>query len=167
MLLFVKDINLGDRAEYIRKARVVFDSYGDNWRLDYFDDNSGGYLVTERGRIIQSEKSKNEIEKFHKEHEMCKTLAKNGYAMEYLDDQWGKSYDVHVNTIKADLKKTVSHNNLVRYAKKAIREQGAEMVVFEFDNMTGDIHKGLNKLESIGIKVMYYTSANKNKIIIL
>ena len=55
--------------------------------------------------------------------------------------------------------------NMVHYAKHAIREQGADMVVFEFEKMTDKIHKELNKLNGLGIKVKYYTSENRNVII--
>jgi len=46
----------------------------------------------------------------------------------------GGGYDIHLNSIKADLKKTSSHNNMVRYAKHAVKKQGVDMVVFEFGN---------------------------------
>ena len=94
---------------------------------------------------------------------MCEALAQNGNAVEYLIDR-DSSYDIHLNGIKADLKKTSSHNNMVHYAKAAIREQGAEMVVFEFEIMTDKIHEELNRLKRLGIKFIYFTSTNKNII---
>jgi len=160
----VKDINLGDRAEYIEKVRVLYESYDDNWKLDYFDDNTSGYLVTEKGRIMQSEKSKNETIKFLKEQEMCMTLARNGHKIEHLDDKWGESYDIHIDGIKADLKKTRSHNNIVNYAKEAIRDQGAEMVIFEFEKETEMIHAEIIQLYKKSIRAKYYFSHNKNII---
>jgi len=155
----------GITAEQIKEARAKYDLYNTNeWNKNFFDKDTGGYLVTEKARIVQSEKSVNEFKKFDKEQGMCKVLARNGFAVEHLDDMNGSSYDIHLNGIKADLKKTVSHNNMVHYAKKATNEQGAEMVVFEFDAMTGKIHEELNKLKRIGINVLYFTSENKNII---
>jgi len=89
------------KEEHIKEARAKYNSYNDSaWKKDFFDDDTGGYLVTERARIAQSEKGKNETVKFQKEQEMCMALAKKGYAMEHLDDKWGESYDVHMNNIR-------------------------------------------------------------------
>ena len=74
-----------DKAENIKTSREKYDSYDANlWEKNYFDYDTGGYLVIEKIRIKQSESSKNEKEKYLKEHEMCITLAKVGYAVEYL-----------------------------------------------------------------------------------
>ena len=160
----VKDINLTNREEYIRRARAKFNAYSSKWEKSYFDDNTGGYIVTDKYRIAQSYISKNETEKFYKEYGMCMTLAKNGHSVEYLIDK-KSSYDIHLNSIKADLKKTGSHNNIVNYAKEAIREQGAEIVVFEFENNSKEIHTQLLKLSKMyGIHGYFYFSDNKGKI---
>ena len=95
---------------------------------------------------------------------MCLTLAQNGYAVEYLEDNHF-SYDIHLNGIRADLKKTTGSGNIERYAKEAIREQGAEIVVFEFENNLKDIHTKLLKLRNkYGIHGYFYFSDNKCKI---
>jgi len=151
-------------ATNIKEARAKFDSYGSEWEKTLFDEDSGGYLVTEKSRILQSQKSPNELKKFDKEQDMCKTLACNGFAVEHLDDKKGESYDIHLNGIKADLKKTGSHNNMVNYAKEAIREQGAEMVVFEFEKETEEIHAEIKRLQSKKISGIYYFT-KKNKAV--
>ena len=151
-------------ATNIKEARAKFDSYGSEWEKTLFDEDSGGYLVTEKSRITQSQKSTNELKKFDKEQDMCKTLACNGFAVEHLDDKKGESYDIHLNGIKADLKKTGSHNNMVNYAKEAIREQGAEMVVFEFEKETEEIHAEIKRLQSKKISGIYYFT-KKNKAV--
>ena len=157
--------DLENREEYIKIARAKFDSYDTSvWKKDYFDNDTGGYFVTERARIAQSEKSKNETIKFLKEQEMCVTLAKNGYAMEHLNDKWGETYDVHMDNIKADLKKTRSHNNIVNYAKDAVRYQGAEMVIFEFEKETEKIYSELARFKSYNIHGKYYFTHKKNVI---
>ena len=155
---------MDNRTEYIKEARAKYDAVDTSkWRKKYFDKKTGGYLVIEKARIAQSKKSDNEKEKFYKEQGMNMTLARNGHVIEHLDDQ-KYGYDIHIDGIKADLKKTGSHNNMVHYAKHAIREQGADMVVFEFENNTKSIQEELDKLKRLGIKVSYYFTDNKSKI---
>jgi len=144
------------KAVDIKEARAKFDSYGSEWEKTLFDKDSGGYLVTQISRIAQSGKSDNEFKKFDKEQEMCKTLSRNGYAVEHLDDNNGETYDIHLNGIKADLKKTGSHNNIANYAKEAIREQGAEIVVFEFEKETEKIHAEIILLRKKNIHGKYF-----------
>lgn len=95
----------------------------------------GGLVVTQRERIAESKASKAEGEKFKKEMRMCKVLADNGHDVEYLkgvNRPIGQTYDIHMDGIKADLKCiTGGAGNIVTYAKKALKEQGAEAVVFE------------------------------------
>lgn len=98
---------------------------------------------------------------------MCITLAKAGYAVEYLDDRQGDSYDIRLNGIKADLKKTGSHNNIANYAKEAIKKQKAEMVIFEFEKMNAKIHEELNRLKKKGIQAKFFTTENSSVIIYL
>ena len=153
-----------NKAEYIEETRAKYDAYDVNlWEKSYFDELTGGYVVTEVVRIAQSKKSKNEQRKFDKEFGMCLTLAQNGYAVEYLEDN-PNSYDIHLNGIRADLKKTKGHNNVVNYAKKAVYEQGAEMLVFEFDENSKKLQEELDKLKRSGIRVHYYYSFDKSKI---
>ena len=162
--VFVKDINLENRAEFIREARAKFDAYDlSKWKKKYFDKKTGGYLVVEKDRIAQSKKHDNERDKFNREQGMNMTLARNGHAVEHLDDH-KKGYDIHLDGIKADLKKTGSHNNMVHYAKKAVREQGADMVVFELESNTKKIQEELDKLKRLNIKVSYYFSNDKSKM---
>ena len=153
-------------TEKITEAREQYDSYNANeWEKTFFDEKTGGYLVTEKARIVKSKKSDNEFKKFDKEQGMCKVLARNGFTVEHLDDKNGNSYDIHLNKIKADLKKTGSHNNIEIYAKDAIRKQGAEIVVFEFENNTKDIHAKILKLvKTYDIHGFFYFSHSKDKI---
>jgi len=166
---FAENLNkekLENNEEHINAQRAKFDAYDTSkWKKKYFDKRTGGYLVVDRDRIYQSQKSKGEKEKFDREQGMNMALARNGYAVEHLDDRGGTSYDIHLNGIKADLKKTGSHNNMVHYAKKAIRKQGADMVVFEFEKMYDKIHSELNKLRELEIRVKYFTSDNRKTII--
>ncbi|MDR1119752.1 MAG: hypothetical protein LBM08_02410 [Dysgonamonadaceae bacterium] len=138
----------------------------EKWALDYFNSDNGGYLVIDRERITQGNVNKQERGKYEKEYSMCRTLAQNGYKVEYLKEIEGK-YDIRLNGIPADLKKTKSHNHIVDYAKKAIRKQGADIVVFEFEKETKRIQEELDKLKRDRIKVYYYFIVDKSKIHVL
>ena len=150
-----------NRVAYIKEARAQYNSYDKEWEKSYFDENTGGFIVTKKIRIAQSHRSKNEEVKFKKEYRMCEVLANNGNAIEYLKDKKG-SYDIHLNGVKADLKKTGSHNNIVNYAKEAIREQGAEMVIFEFEKETENIYAEIIVLQRKGIRGKYYFTNRKD-----
>lgn len=66
---------------------------------------------------------------------MCQNLADNGFDVEFLQGEnrpAGQTYDIRMNGIKADLKSiSGGAGNIVKYAKHALREQGAEAVIFE------------------------------------
>jgi hypothetical protein len=137
----------------------------EKWRHDYFNRNNGGYLAVDKGRAAHSEVSKNERAKFEKEYAMAMVFAQNGYRIKMLKEMPRvSSPDVTINGIPADLKKLSGHNNIVRHAKEAVRKQGAKIVLFEFDAMTDAMHKQLNILKEMGIKVRYFVSDNKNTV---
>ena len=142
-----------------------YNSYGNEWKKIYFDKYSGGYVVSKKQRIEHSELSKNEKAKFDKELEMSLVYAKNGYKIELLEEiPRIPSPDVKVNSILADLKKISSHNNIVKEAKRAINNQGAKILLFEFDTETDKIHKEILKLQNIGIHGKYYFTKRKDII---
>ncbi|MDR1864085.1 MAG: hypothetical protein LBR08_00765 [Bacteroidales bacterium] len=155
-----------DRAETVKVAREEYNSYdGKKCRHDYFDEITGGYLVPSRQRIEHAKISKNEKAKFDKEFEQALVFAKNGFRMELLKEGSRISLpDARCNNILADLKRTSSHNNIVNYAKKAIHEQHAEMVLFQFDKETDAIYKQLEVVKNKGIKAYYFFSGKENKI---
>jgi hypothetical protein len=138
----------------------------ETWRRDYFDREKGGYLVIHRQRIEHSKISKNEKDKFDKEYAMSMVFAQNGYRIEMLKERSGlSSSDITINGITAELKKTSSHNNIISYAKKATRKQGAKMVLFEFDRMNVETMKELMKLKGLNIPIKYYLTNDKPRII--
>jgi hypothetical protein len=152
------------KKKVVKENKAEYEGYNENqWRKDYFNENNGGYLVIDNDRIAYGKQNKQEQAKFNKEYAMCLTLAKAGYKIEYLKLTEGK-YDIHLDRIPADLKKTASANNMIKYAKKATRDQGAEIVVFEFEKMTGRIHDQLNWLKSSDIKVKYFITGNNEVI---
>jgi hypothetical protein len=132
------------------------------WHAGYYADN-GGWLFTNRERIKQAAKNKQETAKYDKEYGQCSTLAKNGYKVEYLKDV-EKSFDIYLDGVPADLKKTSGHNNIVKSAKHATRNQGAKIVVFEFEKMNVNIREQLEKLKGRGIRVKYFIQG-ENKVI--
>ena len=174
ILLDIEPVNAPDVYLFKHKInrvilvkKIKYDTYDKKkYKHDYFDKKTGGYLVVEKERITQSLINKQEKDKYKKERDMCLTLAKNGYAVEYLKDK-PKSYDIHLNGIKADLKKTASHNNMLDYAKKAVYKQGAEMVVFEFSEITMKTREKLKQLKMKGIRTIYFVSNNKHEIMVL
>ena len=143
---------------------MKYDAYdSEKWNKEFFDKDNGGYFVVDKQRIEQGKVSKNEKAKYEKEFDMCMTLAKYGYKVEYLKMTDG-GFDIYLNGVSADLKKTASHNNILDYAKKATREQGAKIVVFELGKDTREIQAELEKLKRMKISVCYYFSNNKGKI---
>ena len=162
-----------DRASYFKATEKItlagndsltalFNHKPKDWRMDYYSDG-GGFLATGRERIKQGELNKQERKKFEKEHDMCISLAAAGNTVEYLPEKPG-SFDINLNGIAADLKKTASANNIVKYAKKAVTLQGAKIVVFEFEKETKEIYAEIQSLIRINIHGYYYFSDNKNKL---
>lgn len=138
------------------KARKKFDTYNDSWKKDYYDDESGGYLVTEKSRQAAGEVNKQEKAKYDKEHKMCLSYARAGYQIEHLGEKPGiSSPDVTINGTTADLKRTKGSGNIVKYARKAVHQQGAKMVLFQFDEWNDEFRKQLLILKKEGIKAKY------------
>lgn len=129
----------------------------DTWEHTAIYPKAGGYVVTHRERLKHSSISKNETDKFQKELRMCQVFAKNGYKIELLNEVPGvSSLDVRINGISAELKSTKGHSNIVKYAKKAISKQGAEIVLFEFEGFGSEHINELKKLKEEGINVLFY-----------
>lgn len=123
-----------------------------SFRLD-----SGGSITVEDDRIANANKNKQERLKFVKEHRMCRTLAAGGFNVVLLNEiPRVSSSDILIDGVKADLKATKGANNIGKYGKKAINKQGANLVIFEFEEITDDVHKELNKLAKRGIHGKYY-----------
>lgn len=141
--------------------RAEFKSYGEDWDKTYFDESTGGYVVTEQARLDQASKSKQEKDKYDKERHMCEVAAQNGMKVEHLKDGPGEP-DARIEGELHDLKSTGSHNNMAKYAKHAVREQGAKGVFFELTKDTAKIRSEIQSLSRQGIHGKYYfTSDNK------
>lgn len=143
---------------------IKYSLYGNKWERIELHKN-GGYVVADKSRIEHSRMNKNESAKYEKELSMCKVFARNGYQIEMLGETPGiSSPDVRINGINADLKRTSSANNIVKYAKKAIRKQGAERLLFQFDAETSALHKELFDVKREGIKGFYFFTGRENEI---
>jgi hypothetical protein len=83
-------------------------------------------------------KSDNEKKKYAKEKGMCVVAADNGFEIELLSESNranGNTYDIRMNGEKAELKCiTGGASNIVKYAKHALEEQGANIVLYEIPN---------------------------------
>ena len=129
------------------------------WRKDFFCPETGGYLVTSWKRIEEANKNPKEQSKLKKEHDMCMVFAQSGLKIKHFED--GKpdgSYDVVCNNQKGDLKKTKGGGNIVRYAKYATREQGAEIVLFEFVEWKSEIRDTVSEMIRKNLHGYYFVS---------
>jgi len=152
-----------DISEYIRTIRAEYDAHHtDLWQHDYFNSINGGYLLIDKQRIKQGNVSKQEKGKYKKEYDMCLNLAQNGHKIKLLNLAFG--FDIFLDDISADLKKTAGSGNIVKYAKKAINKQGAYLVVFEFDKESSNIYSQIKRLSLMGIRGKYYFTGKKNSI---
>ena len=153
-------------AEQYPALQSLLDINLREYRLDFYND-SGGFLQTSRERIKEGQQNKQELEKFTKEYSMCRTLAAGNMNISYLESVEGR-YDITVNGIPADLKKVDSYKQIRHHASKAVNEQGANIVVFEFPSETREIHLELCKTKKLswmqGKTLIYYFKNNSNKI---
>ena len=147
---------------HVADTRREYEAYGDEIERVLFDHNTGGYVVAHHSRLAHGYISKNEREKLEKEMRMAEVFARNGYRIEMLEEADRKSApDVLINGIKGDFKSVSSENNVVRYAKKAFKKQGAEVVLFEIDAMTREIYTELLKAKEKGGRIFYYSQKDR------
>ncbi len=147
-----------DIKEKIQSSYEKYNSYDlDVWSLEFFDEESGGYVVVDLGRIEHSEKSKNEGGKYEKEFNMAKVYAKNGNQMEMMREASRETrHDVNINGIPAEMKKITGTNNIVKAASKAVNRQNARVVLFQFDTMSERVYLDLLKLQRKHYKILYF-----------
>ncbi len=145
----------------VEAAKKEYETYNDKqWSKEGFENN-GGYLVVWSDRKPTEKASKNERDVYKKESDMCKVFARNGYRMVMLHEKSGvSSPDVLINGIPADLKRTKGVNNIEKYAKKAVRKQGAKLVLIQFDEMNDDVLGKIRKLSSMNIHGKYFITGS-------
>lgn len=175
---YYKDLSQKEKDRYfafvwqnIRSAPDILKSWdeylalGTEWKKDYFNGNNGGFLATHQDRRKAAGVSKNERMKYEKEEVMCRAFAHAGYRVIHQAEQPGiSSPDILIDGLKADLKRVSSHNNVVKYARKAIEKQGAECVLFQIDSMTEQMRNELNALKRRNIRVLYFITGEEELI---
>ena len=158
----IKDYN-GVRYSHAfpSKEYKEFRRYSKDWEKTYFDKRTGGFVVTHKERVASGNASPNEKEKFLIEQDMAVDLAKMGHKIEHLSDKNRRpknTYDVTFNGERAEFK-NCTHNNEKRYIRKAIKEQGARVVVVRFKENTNK-KKAIEELRSAKNqyrrKILYY-----------
>ena len=124
---------------------------------------NGGRLTVHNSRIANANKNKQERAKFIKELGMCDVLARKGFHIDMVEEIAGiSSPDILINGKKADLKSTRGTGNIVKYGKKAVKEQGADIVIFEFEKFADEIYTELNKLKRLNIHGMYFVKGENS-----
>ncbi|MDD4848937.1 MAG: hypothetical protein PHR53_09295 [Bacteroidales bacterium] len=132
----------------------------------FFDTKTGGYVVTDRQRITAAKKIKQEGEKYEKERDMSLVFAKGGNKIVHRREVPGvSSADVLFNGLPADLKKTSSYDQIVKYAKYATHKQGAKLVLFQFDKWNAKMASELKKLQELKIHGKYFVTDKEDEII--
>ena len=146
--------------------RKDFYSYDSSLERTYYDEQTGGFLVTQLARKYKP-KSKNENEIFMKEQRMGMKLASFGFQIEHLNEVTGvSSPDVRVRRhgsvciivhgVFADFKSTKSANNIVDYAKHAVRDQRADFIFIEFESHDRKIPARIKEMIMNNIHGYYY-----------
>ena len=155
-------INRRPGTTKIEPSRKEYEALPDaEWRKDYFNEENGGYLATSWKRLNEA-MIKNEPEKFEIENDMCLTFAKAGFrVLHYEDLKREGSFDVLIDGTRADLKKTKSTNNIIRYAKHALRVQNAEIILIQFENWGNEFREIVSEMSRKGIHGLYFVTGRE------
>lgn len=123
----------------------------------YFDKQTGGYVAVHKDRIPTKATSKNDRKVYEKEMRMAMTFAKAGYRIQMLEEVPGvPCSDIRINNVLGDFKSTKGAGNIVKYAHKAVKKQGADIVLFEFEEFGSPIIAEIEKLKKQGIHGFFY-----------
>ena len=91
---------------------------------------------------------------------MCCVAADNGHKVEYLhglNRPTGETYDITFDGIPTDLKSTGSIGNIVKYVKKAYKQQGAKAILIEFEINNPEVYDKLNEAKrKYNIRIYFY-----------
>ena len=156
--------------------REKFDAYDqEKWEHTYFDEETGGFVVTDRERITEGNKSKNNKDVFKNEEEICKFFAKKGFRIEHLAEPRGeKAPDakiirgshglITVDGKLAEIKNTRSKSNIEHYAEYA-KKKGAKIIIFRFTERNSELESAAHKLGRMNIIHGYYYYAGDNSYV--
>ena len=126
-------------------------------RLFPYGDKGAVYLPDTRRN--EGLKSKNERSILAKELRMARVFAKAGYKIVFNETGTG-THDVFIDGIAADLKKLKNHTQVAKRAKKAVKLQGAEWVLFEFEQETKEVYAEIERLKIRNIHGKFFFSGN-------
>lgn len=156
-----RNVPLSSRQEY-----EAYDTK--SWERTYYNDKTGGYVVTQRKRIPPEHVHQNVKDAFMKEQNMCRDLADFGYGVKHLYESPGiGSADVEIsrgnhsfveiNGKTADLKELNNANNIRREAIDTFfKKKKADIIVFKFKTHDRRIENEINKLKRKGWHGIYY-----------
>lgn len=153
------------------KDRKTFYSYDSSWEHTFFDERTGGFLVTQLARKYKP-MSKKDMETFLKEQCMGIKYASFGFQIEHLNevpgisspDSFVRKHGLSEKVVRghlADFKSTKSANNIVKYAEHAIKDQGADFVLIEFSALDSKIPARIKEMVRIGIHGYFYCDDEK------
>lgn len=129
------------------------------WRKDYFSVENGGYLVTRWKRLEEANKSSKEHQKYTNEHASCLVFAQSGLRIQHFEDEKPEgTFDILCNGLKGDIKRVKGASNVVKYAKYALKEQRAEIVLFEFREWNNKMRDAVSEMIRKRIHGYYYVS---------
>lgn len=138
----------------------------ETWLQTYYNNATGGYVATMIARAELAKRNKQETAKFDKEQAMCIVLANAGFKVEHLAETPGiSSPDIRINGVPADLKRTASPSNIVKYGKHATRLQGAKVLVFQFDDWNDKFIQAVEELKRKGIHGYYFITGKEKEVI--
>jgi len=136
------------------------------WLRTYYNAATGGFVATQKERAEFAKRNKQETAKFDKEQAMCVVLANAGFKVEHLAETPRiSSPDITINGVPADLKRTASPANIWKYARHAVKEQGAKKLVFQFDNFNSAFIEEIEKLKTRGIHGYYFITGKEDEVI--
>lgn len=156
-----------------RNEYLSYDS--DIWQRTLFNEETGGYVVTEKLRIPADNAHPNAKEVFAKEQEMCKDLAGFGLGVKHLYERTGVASPdievargghsiVEINGKTADLKALKNSNNIRKQAIDTFEtKKKAELIVFKFSEHDRKIPHEIEKLQKKGWHGIYYYADSKTK----
>lgn len=167
-LAYIPDNDLCAACRLIRSLREEIHGYDpQKWVHNYTGKNDDGYVMTERDRIPNESTDNNDIAKYNKEFGMCKVAADNGHKVEFLSENnraEGETFDIRFDGIPTELKATIGVGNIVKYARYAKKEQGAQAVLFEFPSPSEAITEKLAEIKrKYQLRLFFYFS-NENVI---
>jgi hypothetical protein len=156
------DVNIDVKTDISGEKYNSYDS--DHWDKTYFDEVTGGYVVTHKGHKFDSETGKYE-------KETAVILAINGYKVEMMDesDFRKRQYDIRINGIPTEIKVMNGYRNIHKRAVEASEQDATRIVYYikfkdnhQMYNRFNNVYKTVEKINEIWFikdnKLHYFTN---------